>query len=30
MGLRGRERCAHEFSWDKISEETESVYLEVC
>ncbi|EKX50475.1 hypothetical protein GUITHDRAFT_103709 [Guillardia theta CCMP2712] len=29
MGMRGRDRCEHEFSWDKIAETTENVYYEV-
>ena len=28
MGLRGRARCAEEFTWDNIAEQTERVYHE--
>lgn len=29
MGLRGRQRCADEFNWDKIAWHTENVYYDV-
>ena len=28
MGLRGRERCASQFNWDSIAEQTERIYYE--
>ena len=29
MGIRGRQRCADEFNWDKIAWHTENVYYDV-